>query len=162
MGFEETETIGPDGKPHIISEKTFNPSGPQPKLTKAQKAQQKAMQKEMQVLFPVHDRCCSCFCCCCYYTRRPFAAGHWAAGAASAAAVQQGGVRRGARGRLKTGCVELRASRGCFVPSVAVRCRARVIVLFFGALLFPCHHKRALCVALLFSSPPSPLPTCLP
>jgi hypothetical protein len=51
MGFEETETIGPDGKPHIISEKTFNPSGPQPKLTKAQKAQQKAMQKEMQVLF---------------------------------------------------------------------------------------------------------------
>ena len=48
MGFEETETIGPDGKAHIVSEKTFNPSGvAAPKLTKAQKAQQKQMQKEM-------------------------------------------------------------------------------------------------------------------
>lgn len=49
MGFEETEEIGPDGKPHIISEKSFNPGGPAPKLTKAQKRQQKAMQKEMAV-----------------------------------------------------------------------------------------------------------------
>ena len=49
MGFEETEEIGPDGKPHIISEKSFNPSGPGPKLTKAQIKQQKAMEKEMAV-----------------------------------------------------------------------------------------------------------------
>lgn len=47
MGFEETEEIGPDGKPHIVSEKSFNPNGG--KLTKAQKANQKAMQKEMKV-----------------------------------------------------------------------------------------------------------------
>jgi hypothetical protein len=50
MGFEETEEIGPDGKPHIISEKSFNPSGPGPKLTKAQIKQQKAMEKEMAVM----------------------------------------------------------------------------------------------------------------
>jgi len=50
MGFEETEEIGPDGKPHIISEKSFNPGGPAPKLTKAQKRQQKAMQKEMAAM----------------------------------------------------------------------------------------------------------------
>jgi hypothetical protein len=47
MGFEETEEIGPDGKPHIISEKSFNPSGG--KLSKAQLQAQKRMQKEMQV-----------------------------------------------------------------------------------------------------------------
>ena len=64
MGFEETEEIGPDGKPHIISEKTFNPSGaPQPKLTKAQKQQQKQMQKEMQVS--------SVSAPCCAYARVP-------------------------------------------------------------------------------------------
>ena len=41
MGFEETETIGPDGKAHIVSEKTFNPSGvAAPKLTKAQRSEQ--------------------------------------------------------------------------------------------------------------------------
>jgi hypothetical protein len=62
MGFEETEEIGPDGKPHIISEKSFNPGGPAPKLTAAQKRQQKAMQKEMAVsqsasLVPPCGRC---------------------------------------------------------------------------------------------------------
>eukprot|EP00283_Hemiselmis_rufescens_P008984 CAMPEP_0173432904 /NCGR_PEP_ID=MMETSP1357-20121228/10550_1 /TAXON_ID=77926 /ORGANISM="Hemiselmis rufescens, Strain PCC563" /LENGTH=166 /DNA_ID=CAMNT_0014397569 /DNA_START=16 /DNA_END=513 /DNA_ORIENTATION=+ len=51
VGFEETEEIGPDGKPHIISEKSFTPGGGKASgkpLTKAQKAQQKAMQKEMK------------------------------------------------------------------------------------------------------------------
>ena len=48
VGFEETEEIGPDGKPHIISEHQFG-GAPAPKLTKAQRQQQKAMQKEMAV-----------------------------------------------------------------------------------------------------------------
>eukprot|EP00285_Hemiselmis_virescens_P006646 CAMPEP_0173380720 /NCGR_PEP_ID=MMETSP1356-20130122/3365_1 /TAXON_ID=77927 ORGANISM="Hemiselmis virescens, Strain PCC157" /NCGR_SAMPLE_ID=MMETSP1356 /ASSEMBLY_ACC=CAM_ASM_000847 /LENGTH=77 /DNA_ID=CAMNT_0014334421 /DNA_START=34 /DNA_END=264 /DNA_ORIENTATION=+ len=51
MGFEETEEIGPDGKPHIISEKSFTPGGSKKSskpLTKAQIAQQKAVQKEMK------------------------------------------------------------------------------------------------------------------
>jgi hypothetical protein len=47
MGFEETEEIGPDGKPHIISEKTFNPNGG--KMSKAQLQAQKQMEKEMKV-----------------------------------------------------------------------------------------------------------------
>jgi hypothetical protein len=47
MGFEETEEIGPDGKPHIISEKTFNPTGG--KMSKAQMKAQKQMEKEMKV-----------------------------------------------------------------------------------------------------------------
>lgn len=47
IGFEETEEIGPDGKPHIISEHSFNPGTGKP-LTAAQKKQQKMMNKEMQ------------------------------------------------------------------------------------------------------------------
>jgi len=50
MGFEETEEIGPDGKAHIISEKSFTPGGKKSgkPLTKAQKQQEKAVQKEMK------------------------------------------------------------------------------------------------------------------
>jgi len=51
MGFEETEEIGPDGKAHVISEKSFG--GPQlaPKaLTPTQKAQQKALHQEMEAM----------------------------------------------------------------------------------------------------------------
>mmetsp|Transcript_18182 Transcript_18182/g.28204 ORF Transcript_18182/g.28204 Transcript_18182/m.28204 type:complete len:225 (-) Transcript_18182:368-1042(-) len=53
MGFEETEEIGPDGKPHIISEHSFG--GPMKgavnkgkPLTAAQKKQQKMMKKQME------------------------------------------------------------------------------------------------------------------
>uniref|UniRef100_A0A7S4KBC3 Uncharacterized protein n=1 Tax=Guillardia theta TaxID=55529 RepID=A0A7S4KBC3_GUITH len=46
MGFEETEEIGPDGKPHIISERSFG--GPGKKLTKAEMKKQKQLTKEMQ------------------------------------------------------------------------------------------------------------------
>eukprot|EP00960_Hanusia_phi_P068187 766782-Hanusia_phi.AAC.2 len=47
MGFEETEEIGPDGKPHIISERSFG--GPGKKLTKAEMKKQKQLTREMQV-----------------------------------------------------------------------------------------------------------------
>uniref|UniRef100_A0A7S0EFK5 Uncharacterized protein n=1 Tax=Hanusia phi TaxID=3032 RepID=A0A7S0EFK5_9CRYP len=46
MGFEETEEIGPDGKPHIISERSFG--GPGKKLTKAEMKKQKQLTREMQ------------------------------------------------------------------------------------------------------------------
>lgn len=54
IGFEETEEIGPDGKAHVVSEKSFGGPSAQPlvskKLTPAQKAQQKALQQEMQAM----------------------------------------------------------------------------------------------------------------
>lgn len=50
MGFEETEEIGPDGKPHIISEHSFNPNSPSKPLTPAQKKAQKAQEKAMQAM----------------------------------------------------------------------------------------------------------------
>ncbi len=49
IGFEETEEIGPDGKPHIISEHSFTPGAGKP-LTAAQKKQQELMDQHMQAM----------------------------------------------------------------------------------------------------------------